>query len=600
MIRRAGVLAPLFSLYSRQSLGIGEFADLKLLVDWCVKTGNSLIQLLPLNEMGPLSCPYDSISSFALEPAYISLRLLPAAKKDSMKEHLENLTKTFPANTPYADYRVKQEKLRILKGMFEQERPGQDADFKVFVKENHCWLDDFSLYKVIKEYQHGKPWYEWEERFKNHDPAALEQVKNEYRPGFLFQQWVQWRLYEQFKKIKAYAASKNVLMQGDLPILVSKDSADVWAHQEFFTLDFVAGAPPDMYCAKGQRWGMPPYNWHTIAAKKYRYIKERVRYAGHFYHMLRIDHVVGLFRIWCIPYNEPAENQGLNGFFEPSDERTWGAHGKVVLKQMMEHTSLAFCAEDLGVIPEICTKTLQALGIPGINVQRWTKDWHTTHDFLSPGEYRKLSVAALSTHDTPNWAAWWENEAGTVDEVGFMRMCQSREIDFNNVKQKLFDDALSKHGRLRWLDEVSSVEVLASVLGKPQSEIKDFIDAYRNTYREKEGLWKHLGCKGTMREKSDESVVRAALHSALKAASVYSIQLMIDWLYASRDIFPGDPYQYTINRPGTIDAHNWSLRLPLSLEEMLAHRVNTVIKKMITGAGRIPAVPQPRRLRKKQ
>ncbi len=226
--------------------------------------------------------------------------------------------------------------------------------------------------------------------------------------------------------------------------MVSRDSADVWVHPEFFKLEFAAGAPPDMYTALGQRWGMPTYNWDKIWADGYRYLKDKLKYAQEFYDILRIDHVVGIFRIWNIPYNEPQENQGLNGFFDPQDKNKWEGHGKKILSAMLGSTNILLCAEDLGVIPKVCPKTLKEFGIPGSDVQRWVKDWKAKHDFLAPKDYRVLSVAMLSTHDTTNWPAWWKNEAGTVDEALFIRKCTDhRQIDFSHIKDKLFDLAHS-------------------------------------------------------------------------------------------------------------------------------------------------------------
>ena len=129
-------------------------------------------------------------------------------------------------------------------------------------------------------------------------------------------------------------------------MLVSRDSADVWAHPDFFKLEFAAGAPVDMYCAKGQRWGMPTHNWDRIRSDNFTYVKEKLKVAENFYDILRIDHVVGLFRIWSIPYNEPQETQGLNGFFDPGDENAWGPHGRDLLSILQKSSSLSLCAED--------------------------------------------------------------------------------------------------------------------------------------------------------------------------------------------------------------------------------------------------------------
>jgi 4-alpha-glucanotransferase len=573
--RRAGILVGQFSIYSKNSLGIADFSDLKLLIDWANVTGNSIVQLLPMNEMGYLFCPYDSLSSFALEPVYIHL-----------EKEIKNLRKDFPVGKPYVNYAIKKEKLNLLWKIYQREKERNIDKFKEFQDVNAYWLLDFALYKVIKDHQDGCAWYEWPDKFKHRQILALEDFQKEHKEEINFQFWLQWQVYEQFKDVKKYAESKKVLLKGDLPMLVSRDSADVWVHPEFFKLEFAAGAPPDMYCAKGQRWGMPTYNWEKIEQDNFRYLKEKLKYAQNFYDLLRIDHAVGLFRIWSIPYNEPLENKGLKGFFDPGDENTWGEHGRKILMTMLDNTDMLLCAEDLGVIPKVCTDTLKELGIPGNDVQRWVKDWKIKHDFLEPKEYRGLSVAMLSTHDTTNWPAWWENEAGTVDEGLFIRKCNERGIDFFQVKDRLFDPILSCHSRLRWLNNIDSVDKFVRILGKRKEEVMDFIEIYENTYLEKERLWRQLKLKGPMREKCDSEIVRAALKISLDSSAIFCINTLIDWLYLA-DIFKGDPYQYRINTPGTISDKNWSLTIPISLEELLRHKINKEIRSMIVSSSRI-------------
>jgi len=583
--KRAGILVPLFSVYSKKSVGIGEFRDLKLLIDWAKLSGNSIIQLLPLNELGSLFCPYDSISSFALEPAYISLKDIPGANKNPIKTRINQLKKEFPTGKSHIDYRIKKAKLNVLWDIFLEEGQSTSQEFKKFVENNSYWLNDFALFKVLKGYHEGAPWYEWEDKYKNRNISHLEVFRKEHEKEIVFQIWVQWQLYKQCKGVKEYAESKKVLLKGDLPLLVSRDSADVWQHQEFFKLDFAAGAPVDMYCAEGQRWGMPTYNWDKVAVDGYRYLKGKLKYAQEFYDILRIDHVVGLFRIWSIPYNEPLQNQGLHGFFDPQDENKWEKQGRTILSVMLNNTRMLLCAEDLGIIPKICPKVLKEFGIPGNDVQRWMKDWKVKHDFLKPQDYRALSVAMLSTHDTTNWAAWWENEAGTIDEGLFKRKCSERKIDYASVKGNLFDLSRSKHGRLRWLNSVASSDVLATILGKRREEIADFIDMYENTYQEKEKLWRFLKISGPMQESANRQAISAILKTTLESRAIFCIHLILDWLYLA-DIFKGEPYDYRINTPGTISENNWSLVIPISLEKLLKHKITKEIKNMVVASGR--------------
>ena len=569
--KRAGILVPLFSVYSKESFGIGDFPDLKLLVDFAALTGNSIIQLLPLNEVGSLFCPYDSLSSFALEQAYIRL---PDSKKVQ------------PVPQPFLDYKIKEEKLHFLRAVYSPDKIVSLTDCIAFKSANSYWLPDFVLYKALKEHHTGKAWYEWEDKFKYRDAQALKSFKEEHTKELEFEEWLQWQAYKQLIDARKYANKKNILLKGDLPILVSRDSADVWAHPEFFKLEFAAGAPPDMYCAKGQRWGMPTYNWNKIKEDGYKYLIEKLKYAENFYDILRVDHVVGLFRIWSIPYNDPLENKGLNGSFDPFDESRWAEHGRSILEAMLNSTDMLLCAEDLGVIPRVCTDTLREFGIPGNDVQRWVKDWNVAHDFLYPADYRRLSVSMLSTHDTTNWPAWWENEAGTVDEDLFYRKCVERGINFAKARPKLFDVELSKHGRLRWLNTIDLIDKVVWCLDKRKEEVGDFIELYLNTYQEKEKLWKKMGLKGKMREKCDKEIVKHALKIALDSASIFSINTLIDWLYIA-DIFKGDPYDNRLNTPGTISEKNWSLTLPISLEKLLEHKVVKEMKKMVKESNRI-------------
>ncbi len=576
--KRAGVLIPLFTVYSKDSYGVGDLGDLKLIVDWAKLTANSILQLLPMNEVGPLFCPYDALSSFALEPAYICLKDFPEIAGEKFSSD--------STETNYVDYGLKEKKLQLLWDVYLRTDLTEAFDFEEFQRQNVYWLADFALFKVLKDYYQGKPWYAWEESFKNRQPDSLREFQQDNIEKITFQMWLQWILFKQFKQANEYAAKNNVFIKGDLPVLVSRDSADVWSHPQFFKLDSAAGAPPDMYCAQGQRWGMPTYNWDNIAKDNYRYIKEKLKYAQEFYKILRIDHVVGLFRIWSIPYNDPEANQGLNGVFDPFDEQLWNEHGRRILSVLVQNTRMLLCAEDLGVIPRCCTDTLLEFGIPGNDVQRWVKDWNLRHNFLLPQEYRQLAVAMLTTHDTTNWKAWWQYEAGTVDQGLFMRKCNERKIDFASVSLKLFDPALSFHGRLRWKKEVDCVDKLLWELGKTREEVGDFIELYENTFEEKQKLWALLDCPGAPTGEASAELLARVIKFVLNSQAIFCINSIRDYLGLG-DIFKGDPYQYRINVPGTISPKNWSLRLPLGLEELLAHPVNLQIQKMVVDSGRI-------------
>jgi len=309
--KKSGILIPLLSIYSKNSFGAGDLADLKKAIDWARDAGNSIIQLLPMNDMGGLFCPYDALCAFALEPLYISLSDLSLPKDRSLKRQIEALRKNLSIDKKYVNYSIKKEKLRILREIFLLDASADAESFSRFRSDNVYWLPDYALFKALKSKFADSAWYDWPVEFRDRDKDALEDFRKAHTQEIDFEEWIQWQLFEQFKQVKEHAGRKKVFLKGDLPILVSRDSSDVWSHQGFFKLEFASGAPADMYCAKGQRWGMPTYNWGKIADDGYNYLKEKLKFAENFYDIIRIDHVVGLFRIWSIPYHEPFENQGL-------------------------------------------------------------------------------------------------------------------------------------------------------------------------------------------------------------------------------------------------------------------------------------------------
>lgn len=579
LVRRAGVSVPLFSLYSRQSIGIGEIPDLKLLVDWCRKTRMSIIQLLPMNDTGFNFTPYDAQSTFALDPMYLCLSELTGIPSRTFGDAVEMLRRNFPAGTSRVNYGVKKAKLELLWKMFQASDGARHPGFTRFLEANAFWLSDYALFKIIKEGFQETGWESWPEDLKNRNPEALRMIQTEHSARILFHQWLQWQLSEQFLDVKKYAGEKKVYLMGDLPFLVSRDSADVWAHQDYFKLDLSSGAPPDTFFAMGQRWGMPAYHWPAIESQGYDYLIGKIKYSENFYDMFRIDHVVGTFRLWTIPVSQPAETHGLYGQFDPQDESRWEEHGRKLLSVMIQNSSMLPCAEDLGVIPDCCPRTLWDFAVPGMDVQRWTKEWDQDARFREPEHYRKNSIAVISNHDMTAIQGWWEIDAGTIDEALFQRKCAEKHLNFDDLKPRLFDLSKSRYGRLRWQESVGSAAILCGILDRPLHEISDIEEMRKGSFQEKQKFWSYAGLPGAFEEKLSPELVRAALEKASLSASIFSIQLLQDLLDLG-PLFEHDAWEYRINFPGTMGPHNWSLVIPLSLEEMNRSRVNGKIKKI--------------------
>ncbi|MBU9888904.1 MAG: 4-alpha-glucanotransferase [Candidatus Omnitrophica bacterium] len=585
--RRAGVTTPLFSIYSERSIGIGEAPDLKELVDWCKATGLSIIQLLPLNDVGFEFRPYDSQSSLALDPMHLSLMGLSGCDLAVFTKDIEALRKRFPAGKSRVNYEIKRGKLELLRRIFDHASTSRkEKKFLTYIKKHKAWLEDYAVYKTLKGSFNHAGWMDWPEEFRTKDTAVLGRFMEGNRSEILFHQWLQWQLFEQFAASKRYAAKHGVLLMGDMPFLVSRDSADVWSRQDYFKLDRSSGAPPDLYFAQGQRWGMPPYDWERIAEDGYDYLVRKMQYLEHFFDMYRIDHFVGMFRLWTIDLFEPLEHAGMRGTFDPAEESLWKEHGKKILDVMVERTGMLPCAEDLGVVPPCSYEVLEEYRIPGSDVQRWLRNWGKDYQYRPVDTHRLNGMAMLSTHDTSPFCAYWEHEAGTVDEWFFRKKCQDAHLHFDDVQSMLFQSGGPVHGRLRWRPEILNQETLLAILRRSKDEAWHLVDAFMSTYNERELYWQFAGMHGHPGKKVSHEFMRKALETVNASHAVFSLQLLQDWL-ALGDYKERDAWEYRINVPGTMGPGNWSLVAPHSLEQMQGLQINPTIREIVTGSGRL-------------
>ena len=586
--RRSGVAVPLFSIYSNNSTGIGEFGDLKLLVKWCLKTGMSLIQLLPLNDVSSDFSPYNSVSSFALDPIYLTIGKMKNVNLTSFKKTLRDLKKSYPTGNNKVNYEIKKAKISILREIYAKSYAKGIKQFEIFKDRNLFWLKDYALFKVLKEINNGESWENWEENLKNRDEVLLKRTEEEFSDKLEFIYWIQWQLFEQFLLFKKYAKKNGVLIIGDLPFLVSRDSADVWSHNNYYDLSYSAGAPPDMYFANGQRWGMPPYNLEEIEKDAYTFVNDKLRYAENFYDMYRIDHFIGFFRIWSIDINSDYSEAGLNGKYVPADEINWEDHGKKILDEMLKYSKMMPVAEDLGTVPECSNKVLKEYGIPGINVLRWVKDENQV--YTDPAKYRINSIATLSTHDSSITVEWWKKEAGTVDDKLFGRLSLAKNISiekYESVKKVLFDFSKSTDGRLLWNDNIDTVDKFLEVFGFGYDFNWDLIKLYKESFGERRKYLKFINYENMYGYKPDKEFQYKSLKKVVESSSIFAVNLLQEWLMLDEKFLA--KYQNEscrINTPGVMNDSNWRFAIPYNLEYMLDIGINEKINKLNTEAER--------------
>ena len=319
--RGAGVAIPVFSLRSKDSFGVGEFNDIRLMVDWAAATGQSIIQILPINDTTMFgtwedSYPYNANSTFALHPQFLHLPHVGELKDKEAMAEFEALGKELNA-LPNVDYeRVNNAKSDYLHLVYAQDgkKTLASKDFKAFLAANEEWLRPYAVFSALRDAKQTPDFSKWGAMSK-YTKAKAAKYEKENPEAVAYHYFVQYHLSKQLREVRDYAHSKGVVLKGDIPIGISRTSVDAWVYPELFNMDSSAGAPPDDFSVMGQNWGFPTYNWAKMAEDGYAWWKARFVKMAEYFDAYRIDHILGFFRIWEIPLN--AVN-ALLGRFNPA------------------------------------------------------------------------------------------------------------------------------------------------------------------------------------------------------------------------------------------------------------------------------------------
>ena len=322
--RLAGTLVPVFSLRSKTSAGIGDFGDLMMMIDLMAKTGQRVLQLLPINDTTIThtwtdSYPYSCISVFAIHPQYADLRMLPELNDEVLRTQMEAERKRLNA-LPQIDYeKANAFKSEYLHRFFLQEgkKIMKSAEFKAFFQETQNWLVPYAQYSWLRDKYGTADFTQWPDHntWNEDDRAMLSDPRTKAHQEVAFYYYVQYTLSWQMKRAHEYAKQKGVILKGDIPIGVNRHSCDVWMEPKYFNLNGQAGAPPDSFSVNGQNWGFPTYNWNEMLKDGCLWWVRRFQNMSQFFDAYRIDHVLGFFRIWEIPIDCV---HGLTGQFVPS------------------------------------------------------------------------------------------------------------------------------------------------------------------------------------------------------------------------------------------------------------------------------------------
>jgi 4-alpha-glucanotransferase len=364
-------------------------------IEFLAASGMSVWQMLPLGPTHDDGSPYQCLSVHAGNPLLISLEWLSDMGWLDRSVMDRN-------DTPAAEYRH-----RCIQAAYEGfMRCGAVSEldrYQSFLREHVDWLDDYALYMALREEAGGRPWMSWPAPLRDYDSQALNQSRARLDKEIQRIRFAQFVFFEQWRELKAYAHGQGILLFGDMPIFVAHDSAEVWAHREYFAIDehgraeVVAGVPPDYFSATGQRWGNPHYRWRVMQEDGFGWWIQRMRTQLEFFDLVRIDHFRGFEAYWEIPAE--AETAELGRWIK--------APGEALLSALYAAFDwLPVVAEDLGTITPEVDALRSAFGIPGMKILQFAFDGNNDNPYL-PHRYERNYVAYTGTHDNDTGLSWY-------------------------------------------------------------------------------------------------------------------------------------------------------------------------------------------------
>ena len=481
----AGTVVPVFSLRTEGSFGVGDFGDLKLMIDWCAKTRQRVLQVLPINDTNIThtwqdSYPYNSISIYKFQQLQKELNALPQIDYERM----------FTAKMDY---------LRIV---FAQEWSAvQRRDsYKQFFEQNKDWLEPYAAFCYFRDLYDTAEFGKWP---KTATFASTQKPSFKGKKELQFWYYVQYNLDQQMRSAHAYARAHHIILKGDIPIGISRDGVEAWIEPKYFNLNGQAGAPPDPFSADGQNWGFPTYNWDEMLKDGCQWWVRRFRKMAQYFDAYRIDHVLGFFRIWEIPVPEKSGlmgqfspalgmsveeiagygvtfNEGLflvdhkrsdrwhpriavqyqeayqqlsedqkfcfnrlyNDYFYRRNNQFWYQEAMKKLPRLTQATRMLCCAEDLGMVPDCVPWVMNELRILSLEIQSMPKDSKYRFGRLSHNPYR--SVCTISTHDMATLRQWWDEDVERTQEY-YTTVLRRNEEAPHPLPGWLAKDIVSRH-----------------------------------------------------------------------------------------------------------------------------------------------------------
>lgn len=470
--KHTGTLFPIFSMRSERDWGIGDIKTMELWFTNLKAINMNLLQVLPMNEMpSGVSCPYTALSAFAIDPMYISIEDLPELNDFPwLKDKIASYDFQNKLNNLRSAKKVQYSEVRFLKftmmwkvfEAFKEVHINNNTslwhEFQKYCEENSSWINDYAIFRHLKDTHNWASWTQWEPELRDRDQKALEAIYNKDWKQITYFKYMQWCISRQWTQAKSTAKKHGICILGDLPFMVNQESADVWSRRNEFDLTKEAGAPPDAFSADGQHWGLPAYNWPAQQGNNFEWWRKKVKNAANFYDFFRVDHMVGFFRTWVIPFDK-----SIKANFDILDPAAQKKRGHDFLVAVSGASEMLPVAEDLGVIPPYVGEVLSALDIPGYKIMRWEQK---KGKYIDPKDYYPITIATTSTHDMETMAEWWTTKANSKDRLAMWEMIAGKNADIPSTYAK------AKNLLLKKLFGASSKLVVVPIQDLVSSEIR--------------------------------------------------------------------------------------------------------------------------------
>jgi 4-alpha-glucanotransferase len=434
--RSSGILLHITSLPSK--FGIGDFGpSAHEFVASLNHAGQSIWQILPINPPSFGNSPYSCTSAFAISPLFASPELLV---RDGMLEE-DDLNSLLEFSSERVDYStVLTFKLMLLAKSYDRFKASMNTfEFNKFCVNNSYWLEDFSLFVVLKKLYEGKSWSDWPEEIRKRRPEAIEQLVGSLQEPLEREKFFQFVLYQQWNELHETCRENDVRVFGDVALYVNYDSADVWSQPEIFKLDddlrsvVVAGVPPDYFSETGQKWGNPVFDWDYLSEHEFAWWVARMKHNLELFDLVRIDHFRGLLAAWEIPADDPT---AVNG--------QWQENSGVELFSCLknEYGNFSVVAEDLGVITQDVKDSMAILGFPGMKILIFAFDGDIDQNPYAPKNHVKNCVLYTGTHDCNTVRGWFEDELSDEAKLNLKNIL-GENICANTISEKMMVLAMS-------------------------------------------------------------------------------------------------------------------------------------------------------------